>query len=56
MKKPTTRRHFLRETAVFAAATVAMRAPQGANAVERVSGEMPMIELGDLQVSRVFLG
>lgn len=53
MKRITTRRQFLQETAVFAAAAAAMPATGIAG---EPSGEMPMIKLGSLMVSRVFLG
>jgi len=60
MKPTTTRRRFLKDTAVFAAAGVAVRAADAFAAAGEFTGEpaeqMPTIMLGDLKVSRVFLG
>jgi hypothetical protein len=56
MKQTTTRRQFLRETAAFAAVAAAMRPAAVAEAAEEPSGKVPMIMLGTLKVSRVFLG
>lgn len=56
MKHTTTRRQFLTSTVALAAGTAAMPTGGFAGAVEGASGGMPMIELGDLKVSRVFLG
>jgi hypothetical protein len=53
MKHTTTRRQFLRQTAALAAATAAVPA---ASMAGEPSGAMPMIQLGGLRVSRVFLG
>ncbi|MBN2477411.1 MAG: twin-arginine translocation signal domain-containing protein [Pirellulales bacterium] len=55
MKHATTRRQFLKETAALAATGVAVRSAAGADAAES-AGQMPMITLGNLKVSRVFLG
>jgi len=52
MKHITTRRQFLKTTVALAAGTAVM--PTGA--VGKASGGIPMIKLGDLEVSRVFLG
>jgi len=53
--KPT-RRRFLKDTAVFAAAGVVMRTADVLAAAEQHPEQMPTIMLGDLEVSRVFLG
>lgn len=53
MRNTSTRRQFLQQTAAFAAATAVM--PSDGPAGEP-SEAMPTIELGDLKVSRVFLG
>jgi len=55
MKQRRTRRQFLHETAALAAAAVASTGGAG-KAAETPSGKMPMIQLGELKVSRVFLG
>jgi hypothetical protein len=54
MRDATSRRRFLQQTIALASATAAAPAA-GASASDR-SGKMPMIRLGTLQVSRVFLG
>jgi len=53
MQDTTTRRQFLKETVAVAAASTALPAVAAA---APASSEMPMIKLGNLSVSRVFLG
>ena len=53
MRRSTTRRQFLRDTAMFAAAAAAVRAADGADAPAE---KMPTIKLGKLEVSRLILG
>lgn len=55
MKTTTTRREFLKETAVIGAAVAAMRAT-GSAAAENAVGKMPKIKIGSLEVSRLILG
>ncbi len=54
MQQPTTRRRFLRETAMLAAAAAAVRGAGGA--ADGESAAMPTITLGKLTVSRLILG
>lgn len=55
MTSPTTRREFLKETALLGVAAAAVRAAEGAAAAEKPR-EMPKIKLGSLEVSRLILG
>ena len=55
MRHAATRRQFLQETAALAALTAAAPGASFAAAAE-TPGKMPMIQIGDLEVSRVFLG
>lgn len=54
-RRPVTRRRFLTDTAVAAAATAAMRASDAGAAVT-AGGKLPTISLGKLKVSRLILG
>lgn len=56
MQDVRTRRQFLNETVALAAAAAGMPAAGLARAAEQPAGETPMISLGKLRVSRVFLG
>ena len=56
MQHDTTRRQFLKETVGVAATCAAMPTVAVAGTAGETSGEMPMIKLGNLSVSRVFLG
>ena len=56
MPRNTTRREFLKETALLGAAACAMRAAGGAAAAETAEGQLPKIKLGTLEVSRLILG
>lgn len=55
MKQRSTRREFLKETAAVACAVSALRAAQGLSA-DALSGPLPTIALGKLEVSRLILG
>jgi hypothetical protein len=55
MRHAATRRQFLQETAALAALTAAAPGARFA-AAAKTSGKMPTIKLGNLAVSRVFLG
>ena len=54
-RRPLTRRRFLTDTAVAAAATAAIRASD-AGAEPTAGGKLPTISLGKLKVSRLILG
>jgi hypothetical protein len=56
MKRDPTRRQFLTETAAIAAAVATAGTGGPARATAAISRPLPMIHLGNLQVSRVFLG
>jgi hypothetical protein len=56
MKHATTRRQFLTKTVAVAAAAATTGLVDKAPAARGSAGRMPMIRLGKLQVSRVFLG
>lgn len=56
MDESTTRREFLKETALIGAAVAAMRAADGLDAAETGDDKMPTIKLGGLEVSRMILG
>ena len=55
MSRPTTRRTFLKETALLGAAAAAVHAASGRAGAAR-GGAMPTIRLGGLEVSRLILG
>ena len=55
MDRDRTRRQFLRDTALMAAAAAA-RAADGREAATKPAGKLPMIKLGKLKVSRLILG
>jgi hypothetical protein len=55
MMSPTTRREFLKDTLALGVAAAAVRTAEGVAAAEK-PGEMPAIQLGKLEVSRLILG
>jgi len=55
MTSNPTRREFLRQSSIVAAGLTAMRAAEPASAAGK-SNAMPTIKLGDLEVSRLFMG
>ena len=55
MKRNTTRREFLKDTALIGAAVGALRAADAAAAAEP-AGKLPKIRIGKLEVSRLILG
>jgi len=56
MHEKLTRRGFLSEATLVAAAAATMRAVEGANGAEPAAKELPKIKLGTLEVSRLILG
>ena len=55
-KRNVTRRRFMKETAMIGAAAAAMGATDGARAAKKARAKLPMIKLGELEVSRLILG
>ena len=56
MRHSRTRRQFLKETAALAALATAAPAAGVAKAADTTPGKMPLIKLGGIEVSRMFLG
>lgn len=56
MKENSTRREFLKETALIGSAVVAMRGSESTAATGKAKVDLPKIQLGKVQVSRLILG